>query len=133
MTPWVLSRGLELSFECNEQAHQLRTDFAAIDIALQNLVTNAVNFSPEKAQINVTLTFDDDCFELSVADQGPGISESDRERLFERFYSSGNDQGVGLGLTIVQTVARRLGGEVRLENAAPTGLVATLAAPVSAK
>lgn len=129
MTPWVLSRGLELSFECNEQAHQLSTDFASIDIALQNLVTNAVNFSPECAQINVTLTFDDDRFELSVADQGPGISESERERLFERFYSSGNDQGVGLGLTIVQTVARRLGGEIILRNTVPRGLVATLAVP----
>jgi two-component system sensor histidine kinase QseC len=92
-----------------------------------------VNFSPEKAQINVTLTFDDDRFELSVADQGPGISESDRERLFERFYSSGNDQGVGLGLTIVQTVARRLGGEIILKNMLPKGLVATLAVPASAR
>lgn len=127
MTPWVLSRGLELSFECNEQGHPLRTDFAAIDIALQNLVTNAVNFSPANGQINVTLAFRNDSYELSVADQGPGISESDRERLFERFYSRGNDQGAGLGLAIVQKVAVRLGGEVRLENTAPTGLIATLA------
>jgi two-component system sensor histidine kinase QseC len=127
MTPWVLSRGLELSFESNEQAHLLNTDFAAIDIALQNLITNAVNFSPANGQINVTLVLKHDGYELSVADQGPGISDSDRERLFERFYSNGNDQGVGLGLAIVQTVAMRLGGAVRLENKVPTGLIAILA------
>jgi two-component system sensor histidine kinase QseC len=133
MTPWVLSRGLELSFECNEPARPLSTDFAAIDVALQNLITNAVNFSPANAQINVTLVFKHDGYELSVADQGPGISESDRERLFERFYSKGNDQGVGLGLAIVQTVAMRLGGEVKLENRLPTGLISTLVISFASK
>jgi len=133
MTPWVLSRGLELSFECYEQAHLLNTDFAAIDIALQNLITNAVNFSPANGQINVTLVLKHDGYELSVADQGPGISDSDRERLFERFYSKGNDQGVGLGLAIVQTVAMRLGGAVRLENRVPTGLIASLAIAVASQ
>ncbi len=64
MTPWVLSRGLELSFECNEPARPLSTDFAAIDIALQNLITNAVNFSPANGQINVTLVFKHDGYEL---------------------------------------------------------------------
>lgn len=133
MTPWVLSRGLELSFECNEQAHLLNTDFAAIDIALQNLITNAVNFSPADGQINVALVFKYDGYELSVADQGPGISAGDRERLFERFYSKGNDQGVGLGLAIVQTVAMRLGGAVRLENRVPAGLIAILEIPVASQ
>ncbi|MDH0747174.1 ATP-binding protein [Pseudomonas sp. GD03842] len=133
LTPWVLSRGVELSFECDEQTHPLNTDFAAIDIALQNLITNAVNFSPKGGQINVVLTFKNDGFELSVADQGPGISESDRERLFERFYSKGNDHGVGLGLAIVKTVAVRLSGAVRLENRVPTGLVAILAVSVGAQ
>lgn len=127
MTPWILSRGLELSFECNRQVYPLRTDFAAIEIALQNLVTNAANFSPAHGQITVTLAFENDSYELCVADQGPGITESDRERLFERFYSKGNDQGVGLGLTIVQRVATRLGGKVLLENTAPRGLIAKLA------
>lgn len=133
MTPWVLSRGLELSFECNEQAHLLNTDFAAIDISLQNLITNAVNFSPADGQINVALVFKYDGYELSVADQGPGISAGDRERLFERFYSKGNDQGVGLGLAIVQTVAMRLGGAVRLENRVPAGLIAILEIPVASQ
>lgn len=120
-------------FECNEPTYPLSTDFAAVDIALQNLVTNAVNFSPANGQINVTLVLKPDGYELSVADQGPGISESDRERLFERFYSKGNDQGVGLGLAIVQKIATRLSATVRLENREPTGLIATLAIAASTK
>jgi two-component system sensor histidine kinase QseC len=68
-------------------------------------------------------------FALTVDDQGPGIDESQRERLFERFYSRGNAHGAGLGLTIVQTIAQRLGGQVCLENLAAGGLRATLEIP----
>jgi two-component system sensor histidine kinase QseC len=132
LTPWVLSRGLELSFEPSEQACVVKTDVSAIDIALQNLVTNAVNFSPAGGQITITLQFSAKRFQLAVTDQGPGIDEAERERLFERFYSRANDQGVGLGLTIVQAVAVRLGGEIRLENVSPHGLRAVMDIPLNA-
>jgi len=132
LTPWVLSRGLELSFECSEQAYVVKTEVSAIDIALQNLVTNAVNFSPSGGQITVTLRFSGKRFQLAVTDQGPGIDEAERERLFERFYSRANDQGVGLGLTIVQAVAVRLDGEIRLENVSPHGLHAVMDIPLHA-
>lgn len=65
-------------------------------------------------------------YELSVEDEGPGIDEQDRDRLFERFYSRANDQGAGLGLTIVKAIADRLGGQIRLENRIAGGLRATL-------
>jgi two-component system sensor histidine kinase QseC len=129
LTPWVLSRGLELVFECEEPSRRIDSDFPSIDIALQNLLTNAVNFSPEGGQVSVCLSFDNRHFLLSVTDQGPGIEAAEQERLFERFYSLGNDQGVGLGLTIVQAVAERLGGEIRLENASFGGCKATLEIP----
>ncbi|HEX8594565.1 MAG TPA: ATP-binding protein [Pseudomonas sp.] len=128
LTHWVLSRGLELSFEPSEASHFVKTDPGMINIALHNLVANAVNFSPEGGQVRVGLTFDSHTFSLSVEDQGPGIDEAERERLFERFYSRGNDHGVGLGLTIVQTIAQRLGGRVHLENLPAGGLRAVFEA-----
>ncbi|WP_341520275.1 ATP-binding protein [Pseudomonas sp. G.S.17] len=131
LTHWVLSRGLELSFDCSEESHFVQTDPGLINIALHNLVTNAVNFSPEGGQVRIGLSFDDRTFSLSVEDQGPGIDEAERERLFERFYSRGNDQGVGLGLTIVQTIAQRLGGQIRLENLPAGGLRAVFQAPAN--
>ncbi|MBN3865608.1 two-component sensor histidine kinase [Pseudomonas frederiksbergensis] len=126
LTPWLLSKGLELSFDISDGAYQVKADAAAINIALNNLVTNAANFSPEHGVITVCLENGEGHFELSVEDQGPGIDEAEHDRLFERFYSRGNDQGAGLGLTIVQTIAARLGGRIRLENRPSGGLRATL-------
>lgn len=126
LTPWLLSRGLELVFDVSDDIGPVRVDPAAIDIALNNLVTNAANFSPRHGLIRVTLAAKENGYELSVEDEGPGINEDDRERLFERFYSRGNDQGAGLGLTIVQAIADRLGGQIKLENRSPAGLRATL-------
>ncbi|MCD5984811.1 ATP-binding protein [Pseudomonas sp. CDFA 610] len=130
LTPWVLNKGLELSFDCSESMHEANVDFAALDIALQNLVTNAVNFSPEGGQVTVGLSFTAHHFELTVDDQGPGIDEQERERLFEPFYSRDSDQGVGLGLAIVQKVALLMGGGVTLQNRSVGGLRASLRAPL---
>ncbi|CAN7498120.1 ATP-binding protein [Pseudomonas sp. LjRoot277] len=126
LTPWLLSKDLELVFDVTADISPVRVDPAAIDIALNNLVTNAANFSPLHGVITVRLSKKDNRYELSVEDEGPGINEEDRERLFELFYSRGNDQGAGLGLTIVQAIAVRLGGQVRLENRMPVGLCVTL-------
>lgn len=127
LTPWLLSKHLELSFDVSESPYLIKADPAAITIALNNLVTNAANFSPKHGVITVRLRKVEQTFELSVEDQGPGIDETERERLFERFYSRGNDHGAGLGLTIVQAIATRIGGQVILTNLPTRGLCASMA------
>lgn len=126
ITPWLLSKGLELAFDVSDDIDRVRVDTGVIQIALSNLVTNAANFSPPGGLITVRLKKNGEAYELSVEDEGPGIDEAERDRLFERFYSRGNDQGAGLGLTIVQTIAARLGGHVELDNRPTGGLRATL-------
>jgi two-component system sensor histidine kinase QseC len=133
LTPWLLSKHLELAFEDSAQPLHVMASTAAIDIALGNLITNAANFSPENGVITVKLNLADDLVDLSVEDQGPGIDEEDRARLFERFYSRGNAQGAGLGLTIVNTIATRLGGRITLVNRPEGGLRATLSIPIKGK
>ena len=130
LTPWLLSKGLELVFDADAAPCRVTTDAGAINIALTNLVTNAANFSPEHGVITVRLGQVAKHFVLTVDDQGPGIDESERDRLFELFYSRGNAEGAGLGLTIVHTIAQHLSGRVHLENLASGGLRATLEIPV---
>ncbi|WP_454562685.1 ATP-binding protein [Pseudomonas sp. AIG] len=129
LTPWLLSKQLELAFEDSAQPFNIMASPGTIDIALSNLITNAANFSPQHGVITVLLSQAEGFYHLSVEDQGPGIDEAERARLFERFYSRGNAQGAGLGLTIVNTIAARLGGRITLVNRAEGGLRATLSIP----
>ncbi|WP_248920072.1 sensor histidine kinase [Pseudomonas entomophila] len=130
LTPWILARGLEPSLDISEGDHHLAIDAGALSIALQNLVSNAVEHSPPAGRITVSLRRLDSAFELVVEDEGPGIDEASLSRVFERFYSRDNPNGAGLGLSIVATIVDRLGGQVRLSNRADGGLAATLLLPM---
>ncbi|MBT8766534.1 ATP-binding protein [Metapseudomonas boanensis] len=130
LTPLIFDRGLELSLEVPERNFRTTSDAAAIGIALQNLITNAANFSPPGGEVKVSLADDEaDQFVIRVEDLGPGIDEKKIERLFERFYSQDNPQGAGLGLAIVEMIATRLGGSIKLRNRAEGGLCAELRLP----
>ena len=101
-----------------------------VGIALQNLLTNAVNVSPPGGEIRIRLEVSADWAEIQILDQGPGIPVEILPRLFERFYSSGAANGAGLGLSIVQTVAQHLGGRIELGNRPEGGACARLGLPV---
>lgn len=84
-------------------------DAARLERVLQNLLDNAVSFSPENGRIEVTLARRDNRVKIAVSDHGPGIPEDARERIFERFHSlrpSREDFGKhsGLGLAIARTI-----------------------------
>ncbi|MBD9655342.1 sensor histidine kinase N-terminal domain-containing protein [Pseudomonas sp. PDM12] len=130
LTPWMLGKGLELALEVQPGRYLIHGDGPLVEIALQNLVTNAANFSPEGAEVEVLLSTDgEQHLVLSVRDHGPGIDEEKIERLFERFYSRDNPGGAGLGLSIVEMIASHLGGSITLGNHPDGGLLATLLLP----
>lgn len=131
LTPWILDRGLEPSLDIGEGDHHLAVDACALTIALQNLVSNAVEHSPAGGRITVLLRRLDRCFELIVEDEGPGIAEAEISRVFERFYSRNSPNGAGLGLSIVTTIIDRLGGRVHLQNRPGGGMAATLSLPLA--
>ena len=94
----------------------------AVKRALRNLIENAVNYGE---QAEVTLATTDTDAVVTIVDQGPGIPEAERERVFEPFYRlehsrSRETGGAGLGLAIARTLIRGMGGEVRL-SAGPGG------------
>ena len=117
----AMEKGVELVRE-GEEACWVQTEPVALAIALQNLVTNALNFSPAGSEVKVVIGVN--C--LSVEDQGPGIDEAEMERLFERFYSRDNANGAGLGLAIVEMIVGKIGSALTLHNLAQGGLRARL-------
>jgi two-component system sensor histidine kinase SenX3 len=104
--------------------------------ALRNLLDNAVNYSPERTRVVVAAHLVDERVEISVADQGIGISEADQARVFERFYRvdparSRATGGTGLGLSIVKHVCVNHGGDVVVWSAEGSGSTFTLRLPAS--
>ena len=105
-----------------------------IALALSNLVSNAVAYSPDNSRVVVGARADDLMVELSVTDQGIGIPAAEIDRIFERFYrvdparhrSTG---GTGLGLSIVKHVAASHGGDVRVWSVEGQGSTFTLSLP----
>ena len=79
----------------------------ALRMMLRNLLDNAVKYTPEGGRVDIGIAQRDAGVELSVDDSGPGLPESERERVLDRFYRSGEPQapGSGLGLAIVKSIA----------------------------
>jgi two-component system, OmpR family, sensor histidine kinase SenX3 len=108
---------------------------AQLVTALGNLVENAVNYSPEQTRVAIGVGRSADLVEVSVTDQGIGIPERDRDRIFERFYRvdparSRETGGTGLGLSIVKHVVQNHGGEIRVWSVEGSGSTFTIRLPL---
>jgi signal transduction histidine kinase len=116
--PLAQEKGIELSIRAPESALELECDGARIEMAVANLLDNAVKFTPAGGWVQVGAEPRKDMVRIWVEDSGPGIDPADRPHIFERFYRSrGNhSEGSGLGLAIVQSIVRAHGGQVTVES-----------------
>ena len=103
-------------------------DPQALQTLIRNLVDNAVRYTPPGGQVNVTAVMDLGRPLLRVEDSGPGIPESDRERVFDRFYRRPGESatGSGLGLAIVKAIAERHQASIELGRSELGGLSVTV-------
>ncbi len=91
---------------------------------LENLLENAVKFCPKGSLVKISSRItEEDRLEITVADNGPGFTEADRERMFQRYSRlsarpSGGEPSTGLGLYIVKSLAEEMGGSIRLMESA---------------
>ncbi|ABK18335.1 two-component system sensor histidine kinase CreC [Syntrophobacter fumaroxidans] len=102
--------------------------------AASNLIQNAIDFSPAHGRIDITIQADAKALCFTVEDEGPGIPEYAREKVFDKFFSlqrpDTGKKSTGLGLNLVKEVAALHHGDIRLENREGKGLRATLRLPV---
>lgn len=108
------------------------TDPVLFRQALQNLVDNAIKFSPEGGVIRISLRRDDDGCSVEVSDTGPGISPELKARVTDRFFradAARGPGGYGLGLAITRAYAKALGGTLRYAAVLPHGSAFTLTFP----
>jgi signal transduction histidine kinase len=130
-------RARETGIRLSSQFHNpclISADPAQIDQVLTNLVTNAVNYSPDGGEVKVIAGKKGEHLEIQVMDQGVGISKDDLSRIFEKFYRVKNPKtrkvtGTGLGLSIVKGIVEDLNGTIKVESEPERGTTFTLLIP----
>ena len=107
---------------------EIRAHAFGVRTLVRNLISNAVRHTPDEGRVEIHVESDGADVRLSVDDSGPGIAADQRERAFERFerLNAVPSDGVGLGLSIVRTVAEAHGAEVTLGESALGGLRVTV-------
>ena len=111
-------------------------DAARFSQVIDNLVSNAIKFSPSGTTMEVTLRPGKDSFVLSVQDQGPGIPEEERKLLFRSFQKlsarpTGGEKSTGLGLSIVKRIVDAHGGRIDVESGSNGGTRFTVTVPLA--
>jgi len=119
LVPEAIGRGVDLGFESENQRAMTIAAPMLVRELLRNLVDNALRYTPGGGRVTVRVARRSGSLFLEVEDDGPGIPEPERQRVFDRFYrilGTGVD-GSGLGLAIVREIAQQHGALVRLSDA----------------
>jgi len=115
-----------------EQSIALVGSEALFERAIGNVLSNAVKYTDEHVQIDVTSQLSGGVYTITIRDHGFGVSEKELAQLFEPFYRGRSEcEGYGLGLSIVQRATQCLGGDVTIENHPQSGLLVTYTFKVS--
>jgi signal transduction histidine kinase len=104
----------------------IQADPLSMRSILVNLAENALKYSGANPEIAINLSVEDNQVVMQVCDQGIGIAEEDRHRVFDKFYRSGNEEtrqtkGTGLGLFIVRYLVGLQSGSISVHNNTPKG------------
>jgi two-component system phosphate regulon sensor histidine kinase PhoR len=132
----LTSKQLNMSVDVPTDLSPIRVDRTRLQEALYNLLDNAVKYSREHGEIRLSARQRDGEIELTVSDDGIGITKEDLPRIFERFYRAdkarGPDKvrGTGLGLAIVKHIAQLHGGRVEAESELDKGTTIRVVLPV---
>jgi PAS domain S-box-containing protein len=112
----VAANGQDLVADVEDGALSAQADRDKLRQVLDQLVSNAMKYSPEGRKVTVSARRRADKVEVAVVDEGVGIPASERERIFSKFYTAGSGQGTGLGLFIAQGLVREMGGRIWVDS-----------------
>ena len=112
---------IDIVLEFCEENCTFETDHLLLFLVLENLVSNAIKFSPKQTEVTLTATCQDDTVIFKISDHGPGFTDQDKKLLYNRFQKlsaepTGDESSTGLGLSIVKKYTDDIGGEVWLES-----------------
>ena len=120
----IREKSLQINVHIAKNASTLTADNDRLCQILKNLISNAINFSPEGGIVSIAGSVTSTHYELRVSDEGPGVEADKRQFIFDRFEShsaTGKRTGTGLGLSIVKGFVELHGGSVELEDTLENG------------
>lgn len=111
-------------------------DAPMLRIAISNLLENAIKYTPATQPITITLTHKPPMVELSIADEGPGIPDSEKKKIFDKFYRIGNEdtrqtKGTGLGLYLTSKIVQQHKGRITVTDNTPSGSIFHILLPLA--
>ncbi len=126
---------LEFSVDLPPKVPLLKGDRDKLAMALHNLVGNAIKYTPAGGKVMVRVSDDGQALRVDVSDNGIGISDEERDLVFEKFYRSkdkrvGTVTGSGIGLALARQVVRLHGGDIHVQSALDKGSTFTLTVPL---
>jgi signal transduction histidine kinase/ligand-binding sensor domain-containing protein/DNA-binding response OmpR family regulator len=115
--PWIEQRGHQFTVALPDRSFEVCCDAEAITKVISNLLTNASKYTKTFVRLECRLLDDAQHFTLTVTDDGPGISEAEKQKIFRPFYQAEQNQpGTGIGLSIVQHIVERHHGKIDLTS-----------------
>ena len=134
VAPQIAAKRVQYSYESREPACRVHADEEKVQQILLNLLSNAIKFTPDGGRITVRCVPDDGQVHVSVTDTGPGVPVAKRDTIFEPFVQldrglTSTAQGTGLGLSISRDLARKMGGDLTVDEAPGGGATFHLTLP----
>ena len=138
---WALKQRITVSLDCSDDIEPLYADERRIKQVLLNLIRNAINFTPQNGNIELTARHKDNYIEFIITDSGIGISEGDLERIFQPFERAAHEhradmspqalsRGAGLGLTLVKNIIDLHNGELDITSQEGKGTSVSFTIPI---
>ncbi|KAH1281793.1 hypothetical protein KXX11_004119, partial [Aspergillus fumigatus] len=137
LMPLAEAKHIDIGVEGIQDAQVWASELDMIAV-VKNLVDNAIRYTPQGGRVDLSVAVSAGATVLRVQDNGPGIPLAERERVFDPFYRvlGSTQTGSGLGLSIVQAIAQRVGAQIRLDfsdPAAQAGLSVCVVLPAVAE
>ncbi len=137
---WIYAqeRHVEIKIDVKEPGITLFIDSAHISTIIENLLSNAIKYSPEGGVVKVSVDYSESSWQLKVSDQGIGIPQKDREKIFSNFYRAKNAinskiTGSGIGLMVVSKLIKEMQGRIDVESKLNEGSLFTVTIPRNEK
>ncbi len=135
--PAAQAKHISLSMEANSTHVLADIDKGQMEMAINNLVSNAIKFTPPNGKVSVKLSTEGELIKLQVCDNGIGIAPIHQDKIFNRFYqvpsTSGQQGGSGIGLAFAKNIVELHNGTITVSSTPGQGTVFTISIPISQK